>query len=167
LPRSYTHALKGALAATIQTQLEESEPFEALDLTEELLLVRNSAANAVAIYSQALDEGATLDVVMQAGLIMQGQLSAVADMCDKAAKVAQQRNAIAGAFTDTLARVISSVLHAAYEVWGNDHSVGEFEKLLRSKLKERKLPGAEGTALTPDLDVTEMDDTVPSGESEV
>lgn len=161
MPRSYLHALRPTLTQRLEAALEGSEAFQQLDVSDELALIRDAAGNAVKMYAEAVEQQLSTDALLAVGSLMTEQLTTVIRSAETAARVTETKQRVTTAFGDALARVISSILHAAYEVWGDDYKVGEFEKLIRERLKSNQLPGADGTLLTPDQDVQEMDSLVP------
>lgn len=166
MPRFYSRTLKPTLAARITDMLEETQPLEQLGITEELALMRDHAANAVAVYSAAVEAGSDPQALLTAGMMMSGALQEVVKVAKDAAAIEDTKAKLAGAFVHVMESVIVSVVRAAHEAFGDDYRVGIFEKNLREHLVIRldrngSGLGIDGTALTPDQDVMAMDDTVP------
>lgn len=164
LSRFYLKQLRPTLAAKIEEVVSEMGSLDNLDLTEELALMRVTAGDAVEEYAKVLElapgDKAT-ELKLLTGQMMSSKLREVADMAAKAGDMQELKTRLSGAFSGAMASVISAIAHAAWETWGDDYRVKEFEELIRTKLAVKGIE-AEGTSLTPDRDVIMMDETVPA-----
>jgi molybdopterin synthase catalytic subunit len=171
--RFYTHALKPTLAALIEDQVRDSAPFEEMDLSEELRLVRVVAGDAVALYAGLMEQQAagaqvTLTQLHAAGQVMAQAMAQVADMCERAGRVEEARQKVGTQLAMALSVVITTVCQEAYAVFGDDFRVRDFERNLRERMAQKKVLGEGGRALATDLtpasvtrDASDMDETVP------
>lgn len=164
LPRFYTKALRPTLAARVEEAVAEMPPVTQLDVSAELTMIRLVAEDSVRQYADAhelTDEGKREAAKIMMGEMMLARMKEVMSACDTAAKISEVKLRVQGAFVDVMGAVITSVLKAAWQVFGDDVKVAEFERVLREHLEVRSVPGYDGTELTPDQDVIGMDDTVP------
>jgi hypothetical protein len=160
------------LTRTLSEALEEStsiSPAEQLQLYDELALIRDAAGQAVQMYAlarEALEQNkdaaktsALQQIVMQASLLMRDHLSEVVKVCESAARIEQQaKDKIS---IHQLHFFINQIVRCAYDAFdGSIEHAQTFENYVRNHIR---LPasGENGTALTPDMDVQAMDDTVP------
>jgi len=166
MSRYYLKCLRPTLAAALETALAES-PLDQLDLSEELALIRVAAGDAVAQYAKVSEltgeDAKTAEMKLMMGQMMISRLQDVAKMAEAAGSNAELKVRLQGAFAQVMTSVITSIAHAAWEVFGDDYRVKDFEELIRTKLEARGA-GVEGTEITPDRDVIEMDETIPAGE---
>jgi len=162
LPRFYQNVLTKTVAQLVEDQLGAS-PNEQLQIYEELALMRVAASQAVRLYGAALELGKD-DIINNASVLMRDALESVVDTCETAAKI--EASAKDKFSIHSLQQVVNQIVRLAHEVFGDDQSKVEmFERLMRTKIK---MPvGESGTTLTPDQDVTEMDDTVPDGSDDM
>lgn len=166
MTKFYRKALRPTLAARIDEIVAAAPAVQQLSLFDELALVRDQASNAVQLYANVMENpDVKLDQLMAAGVQMTMAMQDVAKMVDVAAKVEEVKQKVSSQLTNSMALLLSTILHAAWETWGDDYKVKEFEEKLRQKMDARDL-GTGGTLLTPDMDVGEMDDTVPRIEVE-
>jgi hypothetical protein len=131
-----------------------------LSLLEELSLMRVLAGDTVALYDAAVGTEKT-ELVANAGMLLRDALRQVADMCEKAARVdALAKDKIS---IHHLSFVVNQIVRIAAEVFGDDTTrAAQFEQLIRERVR---LPSIQqGTLLTPDADVVDMDSTIPKGE---
>jgi hypothetical protein len=170
MSRYYLKTLRPALAVAMEQAMEAMEtPLAHLDLSEEVALMRLAAKDGVEAYAQALEDAAkqptnspkAMELKLSAGVIMAEKLKDVQRMVEGAAGIEKVKAEVMDLFSQVMAAVITSVSHAAWEIWGDDIKVKEFTELLKQKLERRQVTGITGTEVTPDMDVQEMDDTVP------
>lgn len=171
MSRYYLKCLRPTLALALEKALSETS-LDNLDLNEELALIRVAAGDAVAEYAKVVelsesksDDPKITELKMLTGQMMISRLQDVAKMATEAGNTADLKIKLQGAFSQVMTSVITSIAHAAWEVFGDDSRVKDFEELIRTKLEARGT-GVEGTEITPDRDVIEMDETIPSGAAE-
>jgi len=155
LPSIYRKHLKGAIQKAVEAQLD-SPPSEQLSLFEELALVRVTAAQVVALWGAA-HETENAEAQIAASVLMRDALKDVISTCQAAAHidaVAKDKFSLSA-----IHHIVNQIVRLAYEAFGDDPRAKDFEILINSKIK---VPIEHtGTLLTPDQDVTDMDDTVP------
>lgn len=177
MPHFYRNVLTRTLQDVVDESLRQSNS-EQLQLYEELALLRHNASAAIRDYGTASD---LLDSALQsddpslrehaqelfreAANEMRARLKDVSEMAAQIATIeAKSANTIT---VFTLHGVVRQVVYCLYETLGPENMAlaQEFEKMVKSDIV---LPAAEvtGTTLTPDHDVSEMDNTIPSEESE-
>jgi len=159
LPKFYSKRLGPTLTARLE-ELTGAAPSEQLSLLEELSLMRVLAGDTVALYDAAVGTEKT-ELVANAGMLLRDALRQVADMCEKAARVdALAKDKIS---IHHLSFVVNQIVRIAAEVFGDDTTrAAQFEQLIRERVR---LPSIQqGTLLTPDADVVDMDSTIPKGE---
>ncbi len=170
MSRYYLKCLRPTLAAKLEEAVDSLGSLDALDLTEELALIRVAAGDAVEQYAKAQeisgDDAKSTELKMITGQMMISRLQDVAKMCEAAGSSAELKVRLQTAFASVMTSVITSIAHAAWEVFGDDYRVKDFEELIRTKLEARG-HGVEGTEITPDRDVIEMDETIPDAPSEM
>lgn len=175
MPRIYRRHMTQSLHAAVQEQMAVS-PAEQLQLFEELALMREVAQQSVRLYgaaSEALERAEAEgleepkrkkleELTMSAGMVLQDQMRSVSDICDRAARIdAQVKDKIS---VHTLHHFVDQIVMIAYKSFGE---LGEDSPLVKDFVQrirtEIKIPstGAEGTSVTPDMDVRDMDETVP------
>lgn len=148
MTRTVREAVEDALAVSPQEQLQ---------LFEELALMRTLAGESIKLYSAAKETGKQ-PVIDTAAMIMQQQLNEVVRTCEAAARIdASAKDKVS---VHTIHHFVDQIVRIAFDSFGDDPKAKEFEHLIRTQLK---LPrsGNDGTSLTPDMDVTEMDSSVP------
>jgi len=158
LPMFYSRQLNRTLQEAVESQLEMA-PREQLALFEELALMRLTAQRTVSMWNAAVETGKPETEQMAVALMVEA-LKNVEHMCTAAARV--ESTAADKVSIHTLKAFVSQIVRIAYETMGEEHVelARKFEKLVREEIK---LPSEEeGTTLTPDADVTRMDDTVPN-----
>lgn len=159
MPRFY----RTRVTKTVQELLDEhlSQPaHEQVQLLEELALSREAAGEAVAMYCivKELPPGPKRDEMMIAAVeLMKGQLDYVKSMALAANSILNAGKALG---INDLSCVRDQMVRAAFETFGDDPRVKDFERILR-EVKVPLADGAQGTTLTPDQDVMDMDETVP------
>jgi hypothetical protein len=163
MPRFYSKHLTKSLSDALE-DLTSVSPNEQLSLFEELALVRDAAGQAVAMYSickEAYEQEPSPkrgEILAAATMEMRGALDHVVKVCEAAARIdSQAKDKVS---IHTLHFFIQQITRIAYDAFDDDPRARAFEELLRTRIK---LPqaGADGTVLTPDMDVQTMDSTVP------
>lgn len=169
LPYVYKKYLTKTLQAAVLDATGQN-PAEQLQLFDELALVRESIGPIIETYGKLLEarelvqdpeKREKINVALQsAGIVMRDALKEVATMCEMAARV----NAAASDKVSVLAlhHFVNDIILAAHDMFGNNvEMVYQFEALIKQRVK---LPSNEGTVLTPDQDVIDMDSTIPREE---
>ena len=161
------------LGKTLQDKLKEiveSPNHEQMNLREEIALAKISAADTVQLYDGVCalyetappEKRATLgEAKLQTGAVMRSVLGDVVDMCDKVTRV---ELAMKDKVTvQNIVIIVNQITKIAFDVFGVDNieACYEFERRIKDQVR---LPsdGPEGTTITPDQDVLEMDDTIPA-----
>lgn len=170
LPTFYRTHLSRTLSDALSLVAENEQ--QALELREELRLLRVAADESVVMYGQALDmremspdedtRKKAQGVVDEAAAVMKANLKDVSDHVLTAAKVEALSQDV---FSPAAVRqLVDQIVRIAYSACGDEHQdiAERFSDMIRSDLK--LLAGdSRGTTLTPDADVREMDQTVPLG----
>lgn len=161
LPAFYRDVLGPNLRDALDS-LTGGSAAEQLSLFEELALMRVTARDAVKLYGKAcsvVDKSKGLALRAEAAGIMQAQLREVAKLAEAAARIdslAKDKFSIHAVhlLVNQLVRICASVFK------GHDDLVAEFARRVKTDVK---LPTSEsqGTVLTPDQDVRDMDASVP------
>lgn len=137
-------------------------------LNEELALMRDLAGQAVQLYSAVeLMPGDTDEqrskrdaAKILAGGLMQEQLNAVANLCEKAIRIDSMASDKLGAHNVKLiADQITSMAWRCFGELPDQTPVLKFTEMLAETIKVNV--GPQGTALTPDAEVSEMDASIP------
>lgn len=151
-------------------EIVESPGHEQFNLREEIALTKISAGDTVQLYDGVCTllevEGdekkrqALAEAKLITGAQMRGVLGEVIDMCDKAARVeAAGKDKVT---VQNIVIIVNQIVRVAYETFGinNLDLCYEFERRIKEQVR---LPneGPEGTTITPDQDVLDMDDTIP------
>lgn len=180
LPYVYSKYLSNALASRLD-ELTARPLREQLDMTGALALMQSHAIDAAQMYDttlqttdeqlrqfEKLDNGeankrATIDMILQArlaaGLVMKEALESVVEMAQKIQQMTtDKRNTIA---VQDIHLLVTQFVEVAYDTFG-DENVARVKEYAE-KLRQIKLPrdGHEGTMITPDMDVMEMDRSIP------
>lgn len=160
--RFYGARLRPSLAQAMSEYLEAEGAAGQLDVSAELFLLRDAASHAVEKYSDVCAaEGASLEARVLAGQLMSVALREVLDAVKVAGQVEEVRLRVAGHFAACMREVLRAVVAAANRAFENDCRVATFERLLREEIAERAAAagrdGGDGTAITPDQCVLEMD----------
>jgi len=148
--RFYKRQLSDTLKAVLEEQLE-AKPDDQLSLFEELALVRETAGNHVKVYSAAVDTGDQA-TIMAAGELMCISMQRVAEMCRIAAQVHNEQKSKFS--IHDLNYIIEQIIRISYDCFEGDERVNQFALDIREKLQLRT---DQGTTLTPDKTVIEMD----------
>jgi len=155
----YAKDLSTTIAQAVEEHLQ-TDPSEQLALFEELALMRHTASSALKLYSAAMTTN-DLQTQATAAELVRHVLGEVARMCEAASRV---QAAGKDKFSiHNLAYVVTRITKIAYKVFGDDEEgmqkARQFEELIRNEVKLAR--DVEGTTITPDADVVEMDETIP------
>jgi hypothetical protein len=156
LPRFYSKYLKATLQEAVEECLTQS-PHDQVSVFEELALMRLTVEDAIKLWDKSRESSA-LATRMEAGMILRDQLKEVSALADQANRIM-----LAGKdqySVHTLVHVVNQLVRIAYDVFADHRDLAEeFERQIRERVK---LPTeGQGTASTPDMDVADMDNTVP------
>lgn len=160
IPVRYSRFLSKSLKQVLEEQLNAPDPLA--DLSEELVLMRECAGQAVALYDTAL-QSRDAEVKNSAAMVLRDALKDVADLAVRHSAIIEKQS---GKFdVQHLAHVSNTICKLAYEVFGElaPELAEEFVHKLPNIIR---LPEKDGTKSTPDQDVSDMDDTIPSYEGE-
>lgn len=166
---------KKFLGPTLREAMEEMlcmREDEQMSLLEELALMRNMAGEAIALYQGALQIGVkpdgTLDPTKE-----QARRLAITNACSLMSASLEQVRVMAKTASDisaqgkdkysiqTLEVIVDQIVKMVDQCFGEyDEEIKAFNILIREQLKIPKR-GVDGTELTPDMDVAEMDSTIP------
>lgn len=165
--RFYSKRLGPKLEEFVSQCIEQPES-EQLQLFEELALMRSLAGEAIQLFSAASElpenNSRRADLILNAGMVMQTALEQVRVM----AKTASDINAAArDKFSvHALHDVKMQLLRIVDAAFGHDdEGLQTFARLVESQLRLPKV-GVEGTTITPDSDVMQMDELIPLVEEE-
>jgi hypothetical protein len=148
--RFYKRSLTASLEAVLSEQLE-MKPDEQLSLFEELALVREAANNHVKIYSLAVETGKQ-EAIMAAGELMAISMQRVAEICRIAAATHnEQKDKFS---VHDLNYIIEQIIRISFDCFKDDPRVNKFALMIRENLQLTK---DQGTSITPDQEVLEMD----------
>lgn len=163
LPMFYSKVLGPTLKSYVE-QCLDLEPHEQFDLVEEVMIMKGMMSQSIAMYEAACalpDGPKKLAVVVMAGDSVKQGLKDVADMAHKAAQIrASMKDKVS---VHNIQYVINQIIRIAHE--SMPEGAEAFESLVRSHVK---LPtaGVQGTTITPDQDVLDMDSTIPKGDDD-
>lgn len=156
LPNFYKNVLSHTLQQAVEDALD-CDVTEQVSLLQELALMRLTARDAVALFSAA-QKSDKVETREFAGEIMVAALKNVQVIAEAAARIhagGKEQYSIA-----SLQVVVHQITRIAYELMPDETLAMEFERRVRERVK---LPSNEGgTLLTPDQDVTSMDETIPT-----
>ena len=126
------------------------------NLREELALTRAAASESVMYYDMALTTNNS-ELRLKAADLMSSALKEVVDIAGKAADIESKAADNLSAFQ--VQAIVDQIIRIAYNTFGE--RADEFERLIQSRVR---LPssGHDGTDLTPDMDVMEMDASIPN-----
>lgn len=188
MPRFYSRFLGPSLKSAFE-ELTGVTPAEQVEVLEELALLRDWAGQSVGQYAKLRDaqglvqekretaDPADIPALDRAAGQLAEQLgitgAVMNDCLQQVVKVAESAARIQAAAKDkvplsTLQLFINQIVMCAYKAFDGNESkerLQEFERMIREDLR---LPttGEQGTTLTPDQDVAEMDDCVPADEEQ-
>lgn len=152
-------------------ELVEAPNHEQLNMREEVHLAKISAADMVQLYDgvstllESCPDDNQRKKLAEAKLVTGAQMRAVLgdviDMCDKVVRI--EAGLHDKVTIQNIVIIVNQISRLAYEVFGEEHmdKCLEFERRIKAEVR---LPseGPEGTTITPDQDVLEMDDTIPA-----
>lgn len=167
LPVFYSGRLRGKLKQVIENTVSTPAE-EQLSLLEELALMREFTARTLLAYEKAddLPEGPKRTVALEAATIAAiSGLESVRELCQAAARI---DTLMSGHVSQHSLRVIvGQMVRIMYDICGEEylHIAQEFEQRID---RDVKLPtrDSQGTTLTPDQDVLEMDSATAPKEAE-
>lgn len=174
LPRLYARAMTKTLRERVDDQLAATHD-QQIELYEELALMRESATESVRMYALVAER---IDEIRERGEEVPAKLAQARDhsaalMAEHLEKVKEYALGIARVRSLTKEKLTSHALYGVvhqvarmmYEVCGEEHE--DIARRLESRMRQEiTLPGdaeSEGTNITPDVDVLEMDELVPRG----
>lgn len=177
MTRFYTEVLKPTIARRVAAQLQGSAFLEQISVEEELALMRDGASQAVAAYADVVEKHAEkpdenmTQALLVTSAVMRDALKDVVAMAKDTATLHEMRQKLNGAVAAVMSDVVQAIVRAAWEIFEDDHKIGELEKRIREHLEMRQFPVQDGedlrgTTLTPDMDVTAMDASIPRIEAE-
>jgi len=165
--RFYSKRLGPKLEEFVAQCVEQPET-EQLQLFEELALMRALAGEAIQLFSAASEIPETNpkrhDLILNAGMVMQTALEQVRIMAKTAAEIsAAGKDKFS---VHALHDVKMQLLRIVDVAFGHDEEgLKRFADLVETQLRLPKV-GVEGTTITPDMDVTQMDELIPYVEPE-
>lgn len=155
IPLRYSRYLSKTLKEVLEEQLNAPDPVA--DLSEELVLMRECAGQAIKLYDLAL-QSEKPELTQNAALVLRDALKDVSDIAVKHTTILEKQS---GKFdVQHLAYVSNAICKLVYEVFG-ELAPELAEEFIDKLPRIIKLPDNKGTDSTPDQDVAEMDDTVP------
>lgn len=156
---------RNVLSKTLQEKLDECTDrpvHERLDFTEHLGMMQVTALDAAKMYDAVciapLPEDKKLEIKLQAGAMLRQVLKEIIDVGEQMQRIEQ--SAKDKVSVQNIVLIVSQITRIAYRVMGDGAEAQEFERLVR---EEVRLPeeGKNGTFITPDRDVLDMDDSIP------
>lgn len=158
----YKHRIGPRLSERL-AQLAAAPLHEKLSLSQELDIMRDLAGESLALYSAAIelpnDKPNKEQIVSSAICLMQQSLEQVRVYCKTAAEIENMsKDKISVHDIQDLVNQICRMVRACFGDYQSE--LAAFEQLIHNEIV---LPesGNKGTNLTPDLDVLEMDETIP------
>lgn len=153
LPMFYSEVLNTSLKQLVEAACSQ-EPHEQVAIFEELALMRVTATEAVRLYSKAQE--ADDETRLNASLLMRDHLLEVVKVAESAARiVASGKDKIS---VHDINHVVNQIVRIAFKTLTDDDA-RKFERAIRAEVK---VSGNEGTTITPDQVVTDMDSTIPT-----
>jgi hypothetical protein len=160
--------LAGALADYVSECIEQP-PHEQLALWEEIALTQHVAEQTIALYQKAVKNTSLAvdkkqELVLATGALMKDALRDVADLCKRAAEIQQvTKDNISVHYIGFIVSQITRIIAAKLDDNNTHLTNAEICESITTAIREQvKIPGqVNGTAITPDMDVMEMDNTVP------
>jgi len=172
MPVAYSKYLNDTLRERL-VELSGGSVEAQLDLREELALAKMTVEDVVSVYSATCQAAETLgpdhagaaEAKLYAGQQLRSTLKDLFDLAERLAKIAYSptRAQIPVAL---LGMVLDQVVTEAYDVFGEEPEVIQKINELSTRIKSVRLPSLEGTTITPDMDVTAMDRTIPDSPEE-
>lgn len=161
LPQFFSKHLTKTLEEAVADAMQE-DPSEQVAIFEELALFRATVIPAVKMYDAAVSSNAKAETINAAAALLRDQLKDVTMIAQRAAAI----NSADKVSVHSIKFVVNQIVRIAWEVMGEEHEplARQFEELVRDRIKVSS--DVQGTAITPDMDVTQMDATIPTGEDE-
>lgn len=168
LPQVYSRFLSNKLSERLQ---ELAGVPDELDLEQELALLRSVTVDAAQLYDLAINmpdqdaSGKSISGVAEAriaaGTLLRECVGEVRDMVESIVSTQKERRETLT--VPSLHIVVTQLVDLMYDELGD---IAPHDKIrdLAKRMKDIRLPSQEiqGTLLTPDMDVREMDATIPS-----
>jgi hypothetical protein len=150
----YSRVLNKTLQQAVEDSLGQG-PEEQVAIFEELSLMRLAALDAVKLFS-ASQESKNVETRQAAAVLMRSAIHEVVKTAEAAARV----NSLASdkVSVHNIKHVAAQITRIAHECMDLDQAK-QFERLVRQRVKVQSTP--EGVHTTPDMDVAEMDASVP------
>jgi hypothetical protein len=151
------------LSDRLQDRLAEAAGLsDRYSCAEELDVVRATTVDVLKLYDETLkldDTPDNLQKKINAGFIVCERMKEVAAMVNTAIQVEKQRNDVLS--VGTLHLVVAQVAELAHDVFGEDQP--ERVREFANRIQNIRMPSKEleGTVRTPDMDVDDMDSSVP------
>lgn len=174
MPKFYAKYVTKSLGQVLDEALNRN-PVEQLELLEELALMRDVAGQAVLYYSIAKDaidapnitdaqKQTRQQILFAAGEILRERVEAVCGVAEKAQRITT--NSKDRLQVQQLQYFIEQVTICLHKTFGDDKRIEQFHEFLMQSVRIPQIgsDGTEGTILTPDQDVSQMDSTIPKQE---
>jgi len=160
----YLAKLRPTLLEAVEGAVRDAPITEQLSLLDEVLLVRHAASHSVQQYDEAVASGKP-EAQLLAAELLKSSMKEVSEIVKAAATVEETKAKIIDSFTTAVGHLVTQVMQAAAEAFGDDHRVPEFERSLRARLElveqQRERLGTDLTPEELDKQVTEMDAAIP------
>ncbi len=162
LPVLYRYKLRETLQDKVSVLMGEN-PREALNLFEELALTRIAANQSVMLFDKAhdIENGEKrVEAVAACAAMMSECLKSVQSMCESAARIESQGKDKYS--IHSIKVIVDQVVLICHRVFKDyPELVLEFQEAIKQHVR---LPDeSNGTSITPDQDVLDMDSTIPKG----
>jgi hypothetical protein len=164
LPRFYSKHLSKTLNDAVEEALAYS-PQEQISLFEELAITREMAGDALKAWAAAKalpDSNVKKQAYLQASsMLVREVLDHVRTFCESAARIqAMGKDKFS---IHNLQAVVNQIVRISYDVFGDDlEKAQQFERAIAEHV--RLAEQNQGTLITPDQDVIDMDSTIPREE---
>jgi len=153
LPKFYRNTLSKTLSQAVDEMLGVA-PEDQLSLFEELAIMRTMAGDAIKLYTLAEQKGKK---TIEAAELMRSALKDVVSVCESAARVsAMGKDKIS---IHDIQHIVNQIVRVAYSTLA-EKDARKFERAIKTQVK-LPVKDNQGTELTPDKDVLEMDGTIP------
>jgi hypothetical protein len=156
----YPVAISKYLSDTLQERIAElnaGSPLDKFDMSADFPVAMQTLIDAAQIYDATFQTN-NIEARIAAGQVFRETYKEVADLGANTVDLMTKCRAYIG--VQNIPLLVNQFIDAAYEVFGDDERVREWAE----KIKNIRLPNENaGTLLTPDMDVKEMDSTVPKG----
>ncbi len=168
MPSIYARELTKTLAESIAA-LQAEPPAKQLQIFDELALMRDVAAQAIMQYGVAREAAASQPenmklqgMVLETGAVMRDHLNDVVKLAETAGRIEQQaKDKIS---IPQLHYFVDQLIGAIYTALDGDvYTAKQIEKAIKNQVLLPSIGSSseKGTLLTPDMDVTAMDEMVP------